>query len=221
MEIGCSPTRKQNTLRELKYPIYRTEYGYLTETIQQKYITWAMAAKLLPKGAHQMPEILSLKAPNDAKKPIQFWQLYSVLGQDPIVSIVGNFYQLVFADEQWFSNVFARVGDINHHIGTQASMWLDVMGGGPYYHGAEYRLNFHHTHNAHMLMDEKGAKRWAKLMTKALKSSQHFMTDDPRVQRSINTFLTYFFTKYANDFNFKNHEIFGETNPSSNVKSTS
>jgi len=47
------------------------------------------------------------------------------------------------------------------------------------------------------------------------------MTDDPRVQRSINTFLTYFFTKYANDFNFKNHEIFGETNPSSNVKSTS
>ena len=114
-----------------------------------------MAAKLLPKGAHQMPEILSLKAPNDAKKPIQFWQLYSVLGQDPIVSIVGNFYQLVFADEQWFSNVFARAGDINHHIGTQASMWLDVMGGGPYYHGAEYRLNFHHTHNAHMLMDEK------------------------------------------------------------------
>tara|TARA_B100000767_G_scaffold96038_1_gene92336 strand:- start:187 stop:357 length:171 start_codon:yes stop_codon:yes gene_type:complete len=56
----------------LEYPIYRTEYGYLTETIQQKYITWAMAAKLLPKGAHQMPEILSLKAPNDAKKTIQF-----------------------------------------------------------------------------------------------------------------------------------------------------
>jgi len=100
-------------------------------------------------------------------------------------------------------------------------MWLDVMGSGPYYHGAKYRLNFHHTHNAHMLMDEKGAKSWAKLMTKALKSSQHFMTDDPRVQRSINTFLTYFFAKYANDFNFKNHEIFGKTNPSSNVKSTS
>jgi len=172
-----------------------------------------MAANFLPKDTNRMPEILSLEASNDTKKPIQFWQLYSVLGQDPIVGIVSNFYQLVFANEKWFSTVFAQVGDVNHHIGTQASMWLDVMGGGPYYHGAEYRLNFHHTHNAHMLMNEKGAKRWSKLMVQALESSQNFMTDDPRVRLSINTFLTYFFAKYANDFNFKSHETFGETNP--------
>ena len=68
---------------------------------------------------------------------------------------MGNFYQKVFANEDWFSSVFAKVGGVNHHIGTQASMWVDVMGGGPYYHGAEYRLSFHHTHNAHHLMDEK------------------------------------------------------------------
>ena len=159
-----------------------------------------------------MPEILSLKASNDMKKPIQFWQLYSVLGQDPIVGIVSDFYQRVFANEKWFRTPFARVGDVNHHIGTQTSMWLDVMGGGPYYHGAEYRLNFHHTHNAHMLLDEKGARRWVKLMVHALQSSQNFMTDDPRIRLSINTFLAHFFAKYASDFKFKNRESFGETN---------
>tara|TARA_B100000787_G_scaffold115859_1_gene86434 strand:+ start:438 stop:1193 length:756 start_codon:yes stop_codon:yes gene_type:complete len=200
-------------LSKLNYPIYQSERGYLTETTQQKFITKAVASKLLPKDAHRIPEILSLKAPNDMKKPIQFWQLYSVLGQDPIVGIVSDFYRRVFADEKWFRTPFARVGDLNHHIGAQASMWLDVMGGGPYYHGAEYRLNFHHTHNAHMLLDEKGARRWAKLMILALESSQHLMTDDPRVRLSINTFLAHFFAKYASDFKFKNCENFGESNP--------
>jgi truncated hemoglobin YjbI len=200
-------------LSKLNYPIYQSERGYLTETTQQKFITKAVASKLLPKDAHRIPEILSLKAPNDMKKPIQFWQLYSVLGQDPIVGIVSDFYRRVFADEKWFRTPFARVGDLNHHIGAQASMWLDVMGGGPYYHGAEYRLNFHPTHNAHMLLDEKGARRWAKLMILALESSQHLMTDDPRVRLSINTFLAHFFAKYASDFKFKNCENFGESNP--------
>ena len=200
-------------MSKLNYPIYQSERGHLTETTQQKFITKAVASKLLPKDAHRIPEILSLKAPNDMKKPIQFWQLYSVLGQDPIVGIVSDFYRRVFADEKWFRTPFARVGDLNHHIGAQASMWLDVMGGGPYYHGAEYRLNFHHTHNAHMLLDEKGARRWAKLMILALESSQHLMTDDPRVRLSINTFLAHFFAKYASDFKFKNCENFGESNP--------
>ena len=109
--------------------------------------------------------------------------------------------------------MFANVGGVNHHIGTQASMWVDVMGGGPYYHGAEYRLSFHHTHNAHQLMNEKGAKRWVKLMVEALEDSRHLMTDDPRVRLSLNTFLTHFFAKYTTDFGFKNLETFGEINP--------
>ena len=200
-------------MSKLNYPIYQSERGYLTETTQQKFITKAVASKILPKDAHRIPEILSLKAPNDMKKPIQFWQLYSVLGQDPIVGIVSDFYRRVFDDEKWFRTPFARVGDVNHHIGAQASMWLDVMGGGPYYHGAEYRLNFHHIQNAHMLLDEKGARRWVKLMVQALESSQHLMTDDPRVRLSINTFLAHFFAKYASDFKFKNCENFGESNP--------
>jgi truncated hemoglobin YjbI len=195
------------------YPEFPTENGYLTQTIQQKYIEAAVAENMLPKDAHRMPEIVSLTASSDAQKPIQFWQLYSVLGQDRIVGIVGDFYQRVFADEEWFNSVFARVGGVNHHVGTQASMWIDVMGGGPYYHGGEFRLNFHHTHNAHQLMDAKGARRWVKLMVETLDATTEYMSDDARVRPSINTFLTYFFGKYASDFGFENRETFGELNP--------
>lgn len=163
-------------------------------------------------NAHRMAQIISLTAANDITKPIQFWQLYSVLGQDRIVKIVRNFYERVFDDEDWFRAVFARVGGVDHHVNTQASMWLDVMGAAPFYHGGEGRLNFHHTHNAFQLMNEKGAKRWAKLMVETLDDSAEHMTQDKRVRPSINTFLTHFFGKYAAEFNFENRETFGNTN---------
>ena len=160
-----------------------------------------------------MPEILSLTAPEDRSKPIQFWQLYSVLGQDRIVAIVRNFYERVFADEEWFRSVFARVGGVNHHIGTQASMWIDAMGGGLAYHGGEYRLAVHHQYNAITLMNEKGAERWARLMVDTLDASAEHMTDDPRVRPAINTFMAFFFDKYGQEFSFNHRETFGETNP--------
>jgi len=149
---------------KFSYPNFPTGHGYLTEITRQKYIEKAVASKVLPVNAHRMAEFISLNAPNDITRPIQFWQLFSVLGQDRIVAIVKNFYARVYNDEDWFRGSFVRVGNENHHINTQASMWLDVMGAGPAYHGAEFRLNFHHTHNASQLMNERGAKRWVKLM---------------------------------------------------------
>ena len=216
MPIWCQPTCSNESVRAMttpSYPEFPTQNGYLTERTRQKYIENAVAAKLLPRDAFRMADILSLTAPTDPKKPIQFWQLYSILGQDRIVGIVANFYQRVFEDETWFTSVFEKVGDLNHHIGTQASMWIDVMGGGPYYHGAEFRLNFHHTHNAHQLMNEKGAKRWVSLMVETLDTSALLMTDDARVRPAINTFLAHFLGKYATDFKFENLENFGAINP--------
>ena len=185
----------------------------MSEKIQRDYITSAIAKKVLPRDAHRMEQIVSLNASNDLTKSVQFWQLYSVLGQDPIVNIVRSFYERVFADEDWFTSVFAGVGDIGHHMNTQASMWIDVMGGGPYYHGAEFRLNFHHTHNAIQLMNEKGAERWSQLMLDTLDSSAQHMTEDPRIRPSINTFLTHFMGKYSQEFAFENRSVFGATNP--------
>ena len=194
-------------------PKFPTQHGYMSEKIQHGYITAAIETGLLPTDAHRMPEVLSLTAPSERSKSIQFWQLYSVLGPDPIVGIVQRFYERVFADEPWFTSVFERVGGLNHHITTQASMWIDVMGGGPYYHGAEFRLNFHHTHNAMALMNDKGAERWVKLMRDTLDASVDLMTKDQRVRRSLNTFLAHFMTKYAEDFGFEDRHLFGETNP--------
>lgn len=199
-------------MTKIDYPKYPTQHGYMSEKIQRDYITSAMDKKVLPADSHRIPQIVSLSAPNDAATPIQFWQLFSVLGQEPIIKIVENFYERVFADEEWFTSVFAKVGGIGHHINTQAGMWIDVMGGGPYYHGAEYRLNFHHTHNAMQLMNNKGAERWSKLMLEALNDSPQHMPD-PRVRLSINTFLAHFMTKYSTEFAFENRSYFGDTNP--------
>ncbi|WP_170378156.1 hypothetical protein [Ruegeria atlantica] len=193
-------------------PKFPTRHGYMSERIQQAYIKSAIDKGLLPPEALQMAEVVSLTAPGDLSKPIQFWQLYSVLGQEPIVGIVHRFYERVFADEPWFTSVFERVGGLNHHVTTQASMWIDVMGGGPYYHGAEFRLSFHHTHNAIALMNDKGAKRWVTLMRETLDASSDLMADDPRVRTSLNTFLTYFMTKYADEFAFEDRHVFGDTN---------
>ncbi|NKB28810.1 MAG: hypothetical protein GKR99_15170 [Rhodobacteraceae bacterium] len=200
-------------MAQVDLPKFPTRPGYMTEKIQRDYIQAAVVKELLPKEAHRMADVLSLTAPSDVSKPIQFWQLYSVLGQDPIVEIIQSFYQRVFEQADWFRSVFERVGGINHHINTQASMWIDVMGGGPYYHGAEFRLNFHHTHNAMQLMNDKGADLWSKLMLDTLEASSHLTADDPRIRTSINTFLSFFMGKYANDFAFQNRSFFGETNP--------
>ena len=199
-------------MNQFTYPNFPTGNGYFTETTKNNYINAAVENQTLPINAHRIPHIVSLSAPNDITKPIQFWQLYSVLGQDRLVDIVRNFYERVFKDEDWFLSVFERVGGLNHHINTQASMWLDVMGAGPYYHGADFRLNFHHTHNAIALMNEKGAKRWVKLMVETLDASEHHMASDARIRPSINTFLTHFMGKYAAEFKFKNVETFGAIN---------
>lgn len=200
-------------MKDFGYPKYPTQSGYMTEKTRRDYISAAVSNGILPKDAHRMAQIVSLDAPNDPSKPIQFWQLYSVLGQDPIVQIVLDFYQRVFADEDWFRSVFARVGGVEHHVNTQAAMWIDVMGGGPYYHGADFRLSFHHTHNAVQLMTDKGAERWASLLIAALEDNMDLLQHDDRLRPSINTFLTHFMGKYAQDFAFEDRPFFGQTNP--------
>ncbi|MEP3438959.1 MAG: hypothetical protein ABJN75_19585 [Hoeflea sp.] len=195
------------------YPSYPTGHGYMSEDIQRDYIMAAVARKMLPADAHRIAPIISLTASNDVSKPIQFWQLYSVLGPDRIVAIVRNFYGRVFAAEEWFASAFARIGGVEHHVMTQSAMWIDVMGGGPAYHGGDFRLNFHHTHNAIQVMTARGAELWTRLMVETLDACGQHMTDDPRVRPALNTFLTHFMGKYAQEFGFENKSVFGELNP--------
>ena len=199
-------------MTEFSYPKFPTQHGYMTKTSQRSYVAAAIEKGLLPADALRRADIVSLKASNDPDVPIQFWQLFSVLGPDPIVGIVGAFYDHVFRDEPWFTSVFARVGGVEHHTMTQASMWADAMGGGPYYHGGDFRLSFHHTHNAMALMNDRGAERWVSLMARTLEEKADLMTDDPRVRIGINTFLTHFLGKYATEFGLGDVGAFGQTN---------
>lgn len=200
-------------MKRFDYPHHPTEEGYLTAQIRRKYIDHAIAKGLLPENAQRMAHVISLDASNHAATPVQFWQLYSILGPQRITFIVTAFYQRVYQDEEWFRSVFERISGMNHHIQTQASMWADVMGGGRYYHGGEYRLNFHHTHNAFDLMNDKGAERWVSLMRATLDEATSALTGDPRVRTAVNTFLTYFMAKYADEFGFSELHLFGDTNP--------
>jgi len=199
-------------MTDFAYPHYPTAIGYMTEQTRARYIQNAVECNVLPENAHRMSDIISLSASNDVTKPIQFWQLYSVLGQQRIVELIAHFYRMVFDDEPWFRSVFARVGGVDHHVNTQAAMWIDVMGGGPTYHGGDFRLSFHHTHNAMNLMNEKGAQRWVKLMVDTLNNPSIDLTEDQRVRPSINTFLSHFLSKYEAEFDFVVNNDIGETN---------
>jgi len=200
-------------MSQFNYPNYHADEGYMTSAIRNRYIERASKDAILPVNAHRMADVITLNAPNDENKPIQFWQLYSVLGIDRISQIVSNFYDKVFEQEHWFVSVFQRVGSKQTHIRAQAAMWVDVMGGGHQYRGGEFRLNFHHTHNAMELMTQQGARLWVELMNETLNDPNLDLTSDPRVRTSVNTFLAFFMAKYAEDFSFDSDHTFGATNP--------
>ena len=61
-------------------------------------------------------------------------------------------------------------------------------------------------------MNEKGAERWIKLMVETLDACQNYMTHDPRVRASLNTFLGYFMDKYELEFGFQTNSAFGPKN---------
>jgi|TARA_B110000908_G_scaffold157416_1_gene197533 hypothetical protein len=64
----------------------------MTKMAQTAYVATAMDSGLLPSDTLRRADLVSLKASNDPNVPIQFWQLFSVLGSDPIVAIVQSFY---------------------------------------------------------------------------------------------------------------------------------
>ena len=192
---------------------YPSSLGYMTESIRGQYIKYAVGQKLLPEQAHRLEPVISLTASTDMSKPIMFWQLFSVLGPERIVAIVQSFYDRVYEDEHWFRSVFERISGKHHHVQTQSAMWIDAMGGGHAYHGAEFRLSFHHKHNAFKLMNSQGAQRWVELMKSTLDDPAMDFADDPRVRPAINTFLAFFLDKYAQEFDFTHESGFGATNP--------
>ena len=183
---------------------FDTSCGYSTLQSRREYIKIHHLEQL--EEQNQISH--SLVADTDLSQPLYFWQLHSLLGRKPVISIVTNFYNRVYEDKDedytWFKEAFTDLASKEHHIAAQAAFWIDSFGGGRIYHGGTYRLNFHHEANAEDVMHAKGAERWMYHMRRALKDYESELNAvDERVFPCIVDFLKTKMMSYAKNHRWK------------------
>ena len=180
---------------------YKPELGFLTKTIRNEYLFEEL--KLNKISIEDIPDALSLYASNNKNKRIYFWQLYNILGDEPVIYLITKFYKKIFNDEaEWFRDEFIDLGSIEYHVKGQSNFWLDIMGGGQRYIGGEKMLNKKHK-LVKNIMTREGAEKWMDSMEKTLKEitlTKDF--EDKRIIVCIYDFLEYFMNKYAIEFDF-------------------
>jgi len=197
---SSNDSNTNNKIKVNRLKFHQPREGYTTAAVQWDY------CEQNPDDANCGPIDASneynLTAGDDPGDPLRFWQLYSVLGEEPVYEIVRDFYRRVFADddEPWFRDAFTKIAPYEHHVATQAAYWIDAMGGGRRYHGGEYRLHFHHAHNAKEVMTAAGANRWMYHMRKTLEGVKF---EDPRVKPCLIDFLRTKMQTYASQFGWK------------------
>ena len=178
------------------------ELGFLTKKVRNEYII-----DMIKNDKFDLDKIdsaMSLYASSDKNEKIYFWQLYSILGDKPIIYLIKKFYENVFNDEgaEWFRNEFIDLGDIDYHVKGQGNFWLDVMGGGQRYLRGEKMMYKKHK-LVKNIMTREGGERWMYNMEKTL--SEIVLTpefEDKRILVCIYDFLEYYMNKYAVDFDF-------------------
>ena len=179
--------------------------GYATRESRQEW--FETHGKPLPGGdeRRELPADMLTANTDDPSAQLFYWQLYSLLGSDRIVALVRRFYERVFdSDDPSFKQAFVQVAGLEHHVETQASYWIDAMGGGKQYHGAGYRLKFHHENNAKQVMNAEGATMWMHYMTLTLEEFEPvFRAIDRRITPCIVDFLETKMKKYAKQFKWR------------------
>ena len=60
------------------YPTYPPQSGVMTDNIRTRYIDKAIEQNLLPEQSHRLAPVVSLVAPDDPSKPIQFLSLIHI-----------------------------------------------------------------------------------------------------------------------------------------------
>lgn len=189
-------------MKKFNYPNFTPNYGNLTMIIMKEFILSYYHEDTLNNN-----EITSLIASNDTTKPLYFWQLYSILGEEYIENLIRLFYTNLFNDQKnkWFSEEFIDIGSIEYHVKGQKKFWLDIMGGGENYSGGEKKLyNYHKL--VENIMTEEGARLWMFHMNNALDEMSY--ENDKRVRKCIDVFLKHFMIKYAVEFDFNFYNIF-------------
>ena len=184
---------------------YQPRSGYTSATVHDEYYEQNPMTAVPVDTSNEY----NLTGGDDPRDPLHFWQLYSLIGEEPIVAIITDFYQRVFADNDvpWFRDAFTNLAPLEYHIAAQAAYWIDAMGGGRRYHGGEYRLHFHHKHNAAVVMTAEGASRWMYHMQRTLRHFRKVLDDrDPRVRSCILEFLRTKMKTYAHQFGWDFNE---------------
>ena len=143
--------------------------GNLTNKIKYEYLNLYIKQNKLSSNIFDDEEINGLYASNDLNKSLYFWQIYSIIGKEPIHKLITIFYTSIFESKTdlWFKEEFEDLGSLEHHINRQTEFWLDVMGGGPLYKGNMIKLNKKHK-LVQNIMTEKGANKWMYFMINAI-----------------------------------------------------
>uniref|UniRef100_A0A7R9ZGP8 Uncharacterized protein n=1 Tax=Pseudictyota dubia TaxID=2749911 RepID=A0A7R9ZGP8_9STRA len=182
--------------------LFQPKLGYATAACRKQ---WIESHDLNYDDPKVSSDMVSLEASLNVSEPLYFWQLYSLIGHQPVLDIVQNFYERVFDDHEapWFRDVFVRIGGIEYHVSAQAAYWVDAMGGGKLYHGGNVRVQFHHQHNARKVMTLAGAERWMHHMRGALDEYDFSRFNDPRIKLCILEFLRSRMKVYADQHGWK------------------
>ena len=182
--------------------------GNLTNKIRYEYLDlYIKQNKLLPI-IFENSEITGLYASSDLSKTLYFWQIYSIIGPQPIRKLITVFYTSIFnsTTDLWFKEEFEDLGPLKHHIDRQSEFWLDVMGGGPLYKANMKKLHMKHK-LVENIMTEKGANMWLHYMINAINIVREDLCVDRRIIPCLIDFLNFFMLKYAHEFDFNFYEI--------------
>lgn len=188
-----------------RYPNFKPELGNLTHKFRQEYL---QELQLLSTNSSKNESIISLVASNNPEDIIYFWQLYSIIGQDPLHILIKTFYENILNDDKhpWFRDEFADIGDLDYHIKGQKNFWLDVMGGGKLYNGGERKLNMKHR-LVKDIMTTQGANLWMNYMKETLDEVKYHFIHDHRIVPCIDSFLKFFMKKYSVEFDFNIYDL--------------
>lgn len=176
--------------------------GFLTQIMKNEYIKYLREkGELIDTCVDK--SVLSLYSHDNTSSNLYFWQLYSILGEKPILELITNFYTRIFNDNEkpWFRDFFKDLGSLEYHIKGQTNFWLDTMGAGKYYQGGEKKLKFKHELTRE-LMTTTAANRWLYHMVLALKDTSNSFNQDPRIIPCLERFLLFFMNRYSLEFDF-------------------
>ena len=190
-------------MKKFNYPIFTPSLGVLTDKMRDDYLSYNIDKNKIPYNAIGKPDITSLIASNFTHHKLYIWQLYSILGEKPIESLIRTFYTNLINDKynSFMKNQLLLIGDLEFHIQNQINFWLDIMDGGRRY--KENRINqFYLINIINNIISRNDSYRWIIHMYNAMYQIKLNEYNDSRVFNCIKEYLMYFRDRYSKDFDY-------------------